>query len=380
MAEPESELKLQVFQPIQQTDTMLTTILGNLYNNDEFQKNISRLEAGQDKEKKKATAIKTTVSKLRVYGSPDKPLLLARDVGILMGISNIRQQARYYTPQEKVIGMCGEKHVKVEFLTWKGVIRAAGNSRSALSQLFREFIYELVAQVTKDPELLSKVVHNVVVGNPELVREAKLEYDSNAEHYRKLYEFEHMRSEQLKLSYENEAQKRIVTETKVAENELVIAMKNIEINHLNDRKKKYQEYLDQLCVEQDKTELNLLKHRFLKPMYIYAINETMYNQLIKKHVRFFEYVPNYTSLIKHKLFGDDFIYIYLHFGSTLNDDFILVGTEWVLDKKHFDAVVAEMNNVCDYVVFTRRTNKHLYYTSLDEVADIVSQELVKLIA
>ncbi len=384
IAQPNTDAKLQVYHPIQQTDTMFTTILNNLYNNDEFQKNITRLEGGQDKDKKKAVIIKTTVNKLRVYGSSDKPLLLARDVGILMGISNIRQQVRYYTSQEKVIGLCkqtGDRCIKMEFLTWKGVIRAAGNSRSALSQLFREFIYELVAQVTKDPELLTRVVHNVITNNAELIKEAKIEYDTNAEHYRKLYELEQIRSHKLQLEYENEAQKRIVTETKVIEKDLTIAFKNMEIDRLNERKKKYQEYLDQLCVEQDKTELSLLKHKFLKPLYIYMINDVIYGQLSKKpdYIHFFESVPNYNSLNKYKPFYDEYIYLHLHYGSPLSDEYILAGTEWVLDKKHYDSIITEMNNCCEYITFVRRTTKTLYYTSLDEISDIVSQELVKLI-
>lgn len=389
-----TNVQLQLYEPIQQTDTVFSTILDNLYNDFEFKKNIARLESGQEKDIKKAIIIKNTVNKLKIYGSSDKPLLLARDVGILMGISNIRQQVKYYNLNEKLVGLCkagNGKLMKVEYLTWKGVIRAASNSRSILSELFREFIYELVAQVTKNPELLTSVIKNVVNNNPELVKEAKKEYQQNVEYYKKLYQNEIIKTKLLQLEYEEETQKRLISENQVAEKELMIAFQEIKIRELKKYTNYYEEIINNIVEDNNETELILLKQRFMKPLHIYVMKPIFYLNLLKKAdaniKKFLEYAPNYPDYINYfeakknndkpiKMIPDEYGYFYLHFGNLNNDDFIQIATEWVLDKKHYDAVISEMNNECENI-FVKKT-KIIYYTNLDEISDIIKLKFINI--
>lgn len=391
---------LKLYEPIQSTETVFTMILDNLYGDVDFQQNIARLEDGNDKEKKKALVIKNTVEKVKVYGDPEKPLLLARDVGILMGISNIRQLVKYYNSSEKVIGLYKSttgKETKMEFLTWKGVLRAAGNSRSTLSDLFREFLYELVAQVCKDPVMLASVTKNVITNNPELVSVAKQELNQNMNYYKALYNYEATKSRMLQETVENEIQKRLIVENEKAEKELALAVSNLKINQLEVYNKRYEHYIANILEDPviDEAELTVLRKRFMKPVYVYAVRSGYLTELLKKAddtIRdFFAYVPNYLERISYieakqsiagnankltaMLVGNEYCYFYLHMSGSIqtNDEFLHVHTMWVLDKRHYDTVIAELNQECEKISFKK---KIIYHSCIEELEDITRQKLL----
>lgn len=405
---------LDLYLPIQKTDTVFSQILEKLYKDNEFQKNILRLENGIEKDKKKATIIKRTVSKVRVYGNMKNPLLLARDVGILMGISNIRLQLKYYSSSEKVIGLYqlnNGKTSEVEYLTWKGFIRAASNSRSTLSDLFREFIYELVAEAIGDPSLLDKITKRVVDQNPELVKQAMTELDENMEYYRILYERESLKRQLLQEGLNNEIQMRLVAERKQADAELEAITKNYKIQQMAKYTKQYELALLDVYEwpETNVIELNILRQRFMKPLYIYAPSSKLYKDCILKEsnyeenniTMFGQYIPEYADRIDYivsrsaELINDsngvsinimkcllqesDFCYFYVHLGPMQQkvkqemEDYIHVATEWMLDKKHYESVIEEMNKECEKITIKK---KNIYYSSLEEMRHIISQKMI----
>jgi hypothetical protein len=346
------------------------------------------------------------------------PLLLARDVGILMGISNIRLQLKYYSSSEKVIGLYqlnNGKTSQVEYLTWKGFIRAASNSRSTLSDLFREFIYELVAEAIGDPTLLDKITKRVVEQNPELVDQAMNELDKNMEYYRILYERESLQRQLLQEGLDNEIQLRLVAERKQADAELEAITNNYKVQQMEKYTKKYE--LTLLDVYEwpatNEIELNILRQRFLKPLYIYAPSAKLYNEYISKAagdenemLEFAQYIPEYPyridyivsrsselmnssnkskgmldriNIMKCLLQESDFCYFYVHLGpmpqkvKSETEDYIHVATEWMLDKKHYESVMEEMNKECEKIVVKK---KNIYYSSIEEIRYIISQKMI----
>lgn len=400
---------LQVYLPIQQADTVFTRLLDNLYKNNDFQKNINRLELGSDNEKKKAQVIKRTVSKIRIYGDITQPLLLARDVGILMGISNIRLQLKYYNSSEKVIGLYqlnNGKTSQVEYLTWKGFIRAASNSRSAMSDVFREFIYSLVAECVNDPELLAKVSKRVIENNPEMIDKAMEEFDHNMAHYKLLYEKESLQKQLLQDGLDNEIQLRLIAESKQADAELNALMNEHNMKQMMQYKNFYEQTILNLYEwpSTNEQELTLLKRRFLKPIYIYAPHPNIYKEWAAKPegdaaADFAQYLPEYCNRIEYidrrikelsatvphenimkcLLPESDLFYFYLHFNTMVdekNDSILIhVGTEYVIDKKHYDAVLAEMNRDCEKLQVKKRT---IYVSTLEEIHCIISQKMIEM--
>ena len=414
---------LQLYLPIQKTDTVFTTILSNLYKDDEFQQNINRLEGGTEREKKKALIIKKTVSKIRVYGDAEQPLLLARDVGILMGISNIKLQLKFYNSAEKVIGLYqlnNGKTSQVEFLTWKGFIRVASNSRSILSDLFREFIYELVAEAIGDHSLLDKITKRVVEKNPELVNSALDALDQNADRYRLLYEREAQQRRLLEEGISNEIQQRLVAEQKQTDAELIAIMQDYKVKEM----KKYIEHYEKTLLnlyEMPQTadlELQLLRRKYMRPVYIYAPQSKTYKEWLTKKdpaiVDFTQYIPEYTDRIEYImqrskdlvrgtsmaavckciLPESDYFYFYLHFGTPLAngisnggaaitgsaDDYVHIATEWVVDRRHYESVIEELNKESNGSKEYERIvikKKAIYYCSLEEIRLIISQKLIE---
>jgi hypothetical protein len=402
---------LRVYSPIHKTDTVFTTILANLYKDDAFQKNVSRLESGTEREKKKAAVIQKTVQHIRVYGDKSQPLLLARDVGILMGISNIKLQVKYYTSAEKIIGLYRQNNGKtnpVEFLTWKGFIRAASNSRSVLSDLFREFIYELVAEAIGDPTLLNTITQRVVEKNPVLVDAAIDELDYNIDCYRILYEKERIKTQLIQDNLAKEIQQRLVAEQKQIDAELdgiIQAHKTKQMaNHLEHYEKKLLQLHD-MPNSNLEVELSILKHRYMKPIYIYIPQIKVYNEWVNKKDPVFsdyvQYVPDYADriayimqrckslgkegvaqldAIKCTLLDNEYLYFYIHMhtnprpSATNIDDYIHVATEWVTDKRHYDAVIEELSKDCEKLNTKKKT---IYYSTLEEIRLIISQKLVE---
>jgi hypothetical protein len=398
---------MEIYLPIQQTDTVFTRILDNLYNNNDFKQNITRLELGNDNEKKKAFIIKKTVSNIKIYGDTTRPLLLARDVGILMGISNIKFQLKYYNSSEKIIGLYqlnNGKTSEVEYLTWKGFIRAASNSRSAMSDIFREFIYELVAECINDNTLLEKVTKRVIDNNPELLDKAITEFDENLNYYKLLYQKEIIQKQLLQENLDNEIQLRLIAEEKQANAELTNLINENRIKYMLEYKNRYEQALLNIYEfpSNNEQELNILRQKFLKPLYIYVPHPKLYEDWTLKQdneiMDFIQYIPNYSDHMQYILdriktlkTSNDKIdircllpeteYCYFYLYNNLIEDKLLIhiATEWIFDKKHLETIFDEMNKECEKInTKIHNKNRTIYYSSLEEIHQIISGKMIEL--
>lgn len=393
---------LDIYLPIKKTDTVFTKILDKLYCDNEFTKNINRLESGNEKDIKKAFIIKKTLNKIRVYGSIEQPLLLARDVGILMGISNIRLQLKYYNTSEKVIGLYQMNNGKVspvEYLTWKGFIRAASNSRSTLSDLFREFIYELVAEAVGDAALLDKITKRVIENNPELVDNALTDLDRNLEYYKLMYEREAIQRELLQENLDKEIQLRLTAEHDKATAELDAITRTYEIKKITEYAQRCEHALlswHEFPISSE-LELSILRKRYMRALYIYIPTATIYKEWTNKKdaTEFVQYIPDYVERIQYiqqrvielsateqdmqvimniLVPHSEYFYIYLTTTKLSNgaDDFIFVHTEYYTDKQHLDVINEEINSSFEKLSYKK---KIIYHMSIDELHMIVSQKL-----
>jgi hypothetical protein len=397
----DSSHKLQLYLPNKNTDTIISKFLDIVYNRNQFQKNILHLKNSTDKDKKKALIIEKTATNLRVFGESNNLLFIARDIGILMGYSNIKLQLKYYTNNEKVIGLYqlnNGKISKMEYLTWKGVVRASMNSRSALGDLFREALYESLNAAGIDS--FSKYVTIAVENNPELADRALSELDKNMEYYKKLYEQETLQRQLLQKNLEQETQQRLIAEDEKINAELNTIIKEYRINEMS----KYVERCEQALIDayewplSKETELNILRQRACKPLYIYAPSSKIYKEWCgmknDEMIEFTQYIPEYSyridyivsrsnkneesrlNIIKCILQETDFCYLMLHLGpmpkTKSQDDYIHIATEWVLDKKHYDLIIDELNKECEKISIKK---KIVYYSSMDELRTIIHQKM-----
>ena len=62
-----------------------------------------------------------------------------------------------------------------------------------------------------------------------------------------------------------------------------------------------------------------------------------------------------------------------YLGIAANEEFIHVYTAWVLDKRHYDAVVVEMTKECENISIKKKT---IFHSSFDEIDEIIRQKLI----
>jgi prophage antirepressor-like protein len=395
---------MQVYLPINPTDNVFSELLDNLYNKDEFKQNITQLETGTDSEKKKADLIKNTVNTIRVYGNANEPLLLAKDVGILMGITDMRFHLRNCDSSQKVIGSYQSDNGKItdeEFLTLRGFNKIAHSSRSVMSKVFQIFVSELLKAAMGRP-IFDEATNRVIENNPELVEEAFIEYENNLNHLKLLYEKTDLENKLLKERIDNETQLRLIAEKKRNNAELTALIQTNVAKKTLEYKNHYETALLKMYEELPSTHhqvLDIVMSKFLKPLYIYAPHPKLYKEwLMKKNEDisdFIQYIPEYPdrmdyiinrlndnkekNLIKCILPETEHSYFYLHTSLIDDPSFIHIGTERYLDKKHIEYITCELNKYCQKInIKISNKNRIIYYTSLNNINQIIMDTLIKL--
>jgi len=285
---------VKIFKTVPDTKNIITKLIEALNSDDTFQKYVKNLyDSTENKQHKKAVLINETIHNIKVFNSKIKPLFLAKDIGILMGISQINYTIRNFEPEEKMHGYINQnnKIKKVVFLTRHGIYRCFFISKSPLAKLFRKFICKLVDHMVEyETNLLNKIAAKFQVENPDLIEQGMDDlYEKLSEYEKKLLE-EKKKAEILEEQYKTEQDKRIIAEEENTELDIINTYNTMHITQLKKDEKSYIKKIktikNNMEMEESQSmesiELRLLKEKYMKSMYIYILHPTYFKSLLKK--------------------------------------------------------------------------------------------------
>jgi prophage antirepressor-like protein len=426
------ELTDKIYKEIPKSKNIILTLLKSLNDNKLFQSQVKKLSVSDKQtERKKSEAITNTIHNIKVFNTKTKPLFLAKDIGILMGISQINYLIRKFEPEEKIIGYItkNNKTKKVIFLTRHGIYSCFFASRSPLAKLFKKFICNLIDHmVENESEIIEKLSIKFQTENPKLIEQGIKDLENKSIELEQKYIEERQKSQLLEEQCIDEQNKRLETEDEKTELDILNSYNMMHIQQLKKDKDQYITHIktikENIVLEDSESinlmELRLLKEKFMKPMYVYILHPDHFKKLLKHKIRDDEKetadekeiqdsdsdkhdsIPisdkiYQTDIMKQivaddtyktnfdNIFSKDEIYIeldeilYLCFSFARNvakkDKLILINTQWVANKKHFLGVMESLNKNSDNISLNKH---HLFKTSLEEIGDVVREEFITL--
>jgi len=89
---------------------------------------------------------------IQVYGTYDEPLFKAKDIGDLLGMSNIREVIKNFNNKQKVVSLTdtlgGQQNTT--FLTEQGLYKVLMRSRKKIAEQFQDWVCEVVEEIRKN--------------------------------------------------------------------------------------------------------------------------------------------------------------------------------------------------------------------------------------
>ncbi len=284
-----------VYTAVNEAQNILSSLVESLNKDQSFLNQVDKMQASEDiGEKKKATMIKTTIKDIRMFNTAEKPLFLAKDIGILLGTTqHINQIVRKYDSEEQVIGYIREpnnKLKKVRFLTKYGIHKCIHTSHSPLSTMLSRFITDLIEEtLTKDFKKVKKFAQKFSEKNPELVDEGLSDLQDRIDEYKQKLLEEQARAKLLEQQCSDERKKNTELEDENAELGISQSYSTMHIEQLKKEKKNQlrristitQEFIDATNDTSENKELRLLKKIVMKPLYIYILHPTYFKKLMQ---------------------------------------------------------------------------------------------------
>jgi hypothetical protein len=411
MTEEQKE-ECKLIEQIDKTENIITTLVENIYRDESYQEYLKDLEVSDTKsDAKKLSSIKQTFSNIRIFNKHSEPLFLAKDIGIIIGASNINQMIKSYTNTEKVEAYIAKdgKIDKKMFLTKHGIYRVLFTNKTKLSELFRGFIYKLIDHMMSfEQERLCTIINELTKDNPRLTEDAMKEINVNALKYQVLYE--------------QEREQRMELETEVDYTEMYIKQLKIDKQHMIERIK-YRDY--EYSTEDNALALDILKHKYLKEISISLVNPKILDDLFhnpkspydledEKYI-LTRYKDDYRFLIKtfnvnNHINNDDIYYLHLTYlphksnesgkekqkekeatvikvddepelnNAPAEPDFYPVDVDYIYDRASFSELIEELK--VDNPHYNISKNKRglsglIFKTSIEDIKHIVKKLLVK---
>lgn len=411
MEEPRAD-ELQTYEPVMEAKNIIATLVENMYNDIAYQSHLSDMEEISEVERKKASIIKRTITDIKIFNTNTNPLFLARDIGILMGITHINSLIKNYNKSEKVMGYVVQNGKLKQrcFLTRHGVYRALMNARSKLSEVFRGFIYKLLDHMQQyELEKFKGIIAEFTKENPILVEQSLIELHDNFTKYKLLYEVEKREHELWKM-------KAIDVSDKLSELELEkthVEMENAyNESYINQLKKNNHAALDKLseldnnCSDHEPDELTTLKKKFMKDVNIYIVKPDYVKKVFKSVLSgvgtpslhgedaskygmdetysCIEYENEYKFVVHDfekcvNMVSDRILYYYLVYRG-INEDRIDIpkythlATEWVYDKNTYLKLLQILKTECTYHQLNKKggISNFMFKTSYDHIKSIVN--------
>jgi prophage antirepressor-like protein len=86
---------------------------------------------------------------IQVYGTYDEPLFKAKDIGDLLGMSNIREVIKNFNNKQKVVSLTdtlgGQQNTT--FLTEQGLYKVLMRSRKKIAEQFQDWVFDVIKQI-----------------------------------------------------------------------------------------------------------------------------------------------------------------------------------------------------------------------------------------
>lgn len=394
-----------VYKIIPDSANIITTLVDSIVKDETYQKHINKLAMSENiQDKKKVEMINETIKKIKVFNTKINPLFLAKDIGVLMGISQINYLIRKFESEERVVGYINKnnKTKKVLFLTKHGIYRCFFASRSPLARVFRKFICTLMDHMIEhETEIIEKISNKFQVENKQLIKNGIIDLNKRMFELEKKYLDELEKSKKLEECVNKEFEKNQLIEQENIEYEIANSYNIMYIEQLKKEKEaciKHARNIRENIVsdmDTDMIELKLLKEKYMKPLYIYIPHPNYFKKLISKKMNDVENkdMEQYKNIILDKTYeynfnnifskdeinidSDELLYFILNFGRNISkkDKVILIDTNWVVNKTHFI-------NVCNSLALNSNTlvlsKIYLYKTSLDEIRDIIREEFLSI--
>ena len=421
-----------IYNSIPNTSNLLSTLIDTIMNDDLFQKHVNLLNTSSDPvNTKKAHILNNTINNIRVFNTKLSPLFLAKDIGILLGISHIKYLINKFDVGEVVTGYittANNKTEKVLFLTRHGIYRCFYASKSPLAKLFRKFISNLIDHmITYENDLLKKISDAFKVDHPEMIEQGIIDLNNKLIEYESKYIEEKNKASLLELKCDEEHQKNNKLEFEKTEVDIINSYNMMHIEQLKQEKINCSNTIKNIndalldITSPDLLELKMIKEKYMKPLYIYILHPVYFNKLLvsnkkdlvqnltnnpdlnnkpelKKIDDIISDMPIYSKNFEHifsipedtykkqiktdddekniNIEREEIIYFYINFSRNVvkNGKLILVDTQWIADKKHFTNVINILSDTCDVI----NLNKYiLYKTSIDEIHDIIREEFIR---
>lgn len=391
------DANLKIFEPINEVENIISTLVENIYNEDAYQAYLQDLEGSSETGEKKAERIKKTFSTIRVFNSNSDPLFLAKDIGIILGVSNINSMIKHFNSSEMRIGLLDAKTKlsKKYFLTRHGIYRVLFNNRTKLSEVFRGFIYKLIDHMLNyEVDKLKGIINEFTLENPDLVKESIIELNDNFKKYKQLYEKELYEKEkwELQATKENTLLKQLESEKNEVEIENMY--NNMYIKQLKEEKmdafeRIYKIKYDNAVYDDNELIINDLKKKFLKEVYIYIVHPDVIKKLkdidlenkderefLEKYS--FEYEFNEKILDRYKQIDiEDLLFLKVSFKKEENDKFLYMNSDYLYDKDQYQKLIDTLKNEVETYTINKRTPYEIIFkTSIEYIRSVIKSLLV----
>jgi prophage antirepressor-like protein len=399
---------------IEKSDHVVSKLINNLYQNIDYIAQLKKYTDSDDQKlNKKGESVHKTLSNIRIFSNGEKILFLARDIGILMGISGITYTIKNFDSDEKVDGLFLGK--QSSFLTRHGLYHVifSSQSKSPLVQIIRKFLFNLLDHVIlEEHHITNQIALKTVSENPELVKKSSVQLHLQLEKYKTMLD-----KQQILLEEQDD---------EINEMSHINNIKSMAIEGLNQEKKKDWERIHNEIIDRTNSDLHKenehIKNKFMKKMNIYLVSPEFIEKHQKKkskskskskskkkkpnstrskkieNAKILKYInddtePDEVELndIGYAEYAKDHKSIDINYidtifkdkelcyaipktyeGEILSDSVKFVKQSWVLNKKHYDITISDLKkNTQNYKLGAL----NIFKASLDEVDDIISQHL-----
>jgi hypothetical protein len=304
---------------------ILNTLIDNIYQDNEYQEYLQNLEEMESlSSAKKLANIKKTFTTIQAYNTNKEPLFIAKDIGTIIGTSNVNQVITKYNSNEKCYGYVknGEKLTRTTFLTKHGIYRIMFNGKSKLSEIFRGVVYSLIDYMADfENKKFQEIITDYASGaDPAIVNAAKRELADGMSNYKRLYEKE-FTDKELALERLREIEiAKAELESDNTYNEMHIAQLKLEKNTILT---KLYDIKSDVDMDENQKSLALLKKKFLKEFSICLVNPTVLDEIFypistPKKPKHSLYELNEQDTYDLKNYKNNFSFLINHYGISKN--------------------------------------------------------------